>query len=267
MKKTIVFILTLVLLILIPYKTFANSLEWTSTEEINMSKEDNEIEFQLSVDSDKPYAGAEFGIQLSEGVKIKAITYGTEASSAGPTDARGLTWFTFFSGENKFSGEVIVNVTLEYIGGENTSIVVDNISLYNINGSAIDTKAVKPRKVIELHREGATNTVIPPIEPESNSDNINNTLNLEEENSENKNIIENSVKDNTNNKNDNSEVKGEIETDNNSKLDNYIQSNASLKIKVLLTLLIISLGGNVALGYIIIKNKIISRGKVKNEKE
>lgn len=169
MRKAIGFILSLTMIISIPFKAFAENLDWTSTEKIEISKEQNQFEVEFLVNSENPYAGVEFGIQLSEGIKIKSVIYGADASKAGPTEARGLTWFSLFSGSNKFSGQVVAIATLEYTGKENTSIVVDNISLYSTNGSLVDTESINPRKVIEINREGATNVVIPPPVPEDNN--------------------------------------------------------------------------------------------------
>ena len=158
MKKifAIVFSLTIIIIISIPLTVFATNTSWTSTENVILSKKQNTFNIEISVNNPTAYAGAEFGIQCAEGVTIKSIKYSSGTSKAGPVVARGLTWFSFFSGNNNFSDKVISTITLGYAGTQNTSILIDNISIYTKNGTVIDTEMIASKKVITINREGAT---------------------------------------------------------------------------------------------------------------
>jgi hypothetical protein len=169
MRKIFAIIFTLTIIISFPLKAFATNTSWVSTENVTLSKTQNQFNIEIAINNPNAYAGAEFGVQCSDGVTVKSIKYSKDTSKVGPAVARGLTWFSYYSGNNDFSGKVIATIELEYTGNENTSIVIDNIGIYTKNGAAIDTEMLKPRKAITINREGATNPIVIPPEVPSSS--------------------------------------------------------------------------------------------------
>lgn len=294
MKKIITSLVSIVLMLGISLKVYAADTNWASTESVNLTKSQNQFKIEVSVDNKTPYAGGEFGIQCGEGVNIKSVTYSNNSSKAGPTSARGLTWFSFFSGNNDFSGRVKAEVTLEYTGEKNTSVVIDNISVYTKDGAKIETEKFTPRKLIKVNREGADNPVEQPNPPDNggnpgtNPSNPNegsngggansggntntgsstgsngtssqgnvatNASNQNKDNNEDNNSSkneENTSDDKANN--NNGSTKGNDTKNSGDSKDSQNDNNATLS-PVIIVLLIISIGANGVLGYLIIKNK------------
>lgn len=290
MKKIITSLVSMVLMFGISLKVYAADTNWASTENVNLTKSQNQFKIEVSVNNKTPYAGGEFGIQCGEGVNVKSVTYSNNSSKAGPTSARGLTWFSFFSGNNDFSGEVKAEVTLEYTGEKNTSVVIDNISLYTKDGANIETEKFTPRKLIKVNREGADNPVEQPNPPDnggnpgtnpsspnegsngggantggntntgrneansqggvaSNGSDQNKDSNEGSNSPENE---ENTSSDKSNNSD--SSTKGNGTKNSGDSKDIQNDNNATLS-PVIIALLIISIGANGVLGYLIIKNK------------
>lgn len=294
MKKIITSLVSMLLMLGISLKVYAAETNWASTESVNLTKSQNQFKIEVSVNNKTPYAGGEFGIQCGEGVNVKSVTYSNNSSKAGPTSARGLTWFSFFSGNNDFSGEVKAEVTLEYTGEKNTSVVIDNISLYTKEGANIETEKFTPRKLIKVNREGADNPVEQPNPPDnggnpgtnpsspnegSNDGGANsggntntgssigsngtssqgnvatNASNQNKDNNEDNNSSkneENTSDDKANN--NNGSTKGDDTKNSGDSKDSQNDNNATLS-PVIVVLLIISIGANGVLGYLIIKNK------------
>lgn len=292
MKKITTSLVSMVLMLGMSLKVYAADTNWASTESVNLTKSQNQFKIEVSVNNKTPYAGGEVGIQCGEGVNVKAVTYSNNSSKAGPTSARGLTWFSFFSGNNDFSGEVKAEVTLEYTGEKNTSVVIDNISVYTKHGANIETEKFTPRKLIKVNREGADNPVEQPNPPgngenpgtspntpnEGNNGGGNNTggntntgsnTGSNETNSQggvasngsqqNKDEVSNNLEKEGNTSNDksnnsDSSTKGNGTKNSGDSKDNQNDNNVTLN-PVIIALLIISIGANGVLGYLIIKNK------------
>jgi hypothetical protein len=294
MKKIITSLVSMVLTLGISLKVYAADTNWASTENVNLTKSQNQFKIEVSVNNKTPYAGGEFGIQCGEGVNVKSVTYSNNSSKAGPTSARGLTWFSFFSGNNDFSGEVKAEVVLEYTGEKNASVVIDNISVYTKNGSKVDTEKFTPRKLIKINREGANNPVDQPNPPDnggnpgtnpnnpneggngggSNSGGNTNTgsstgskgtssqgnvpsngSNQNKDNNEGSNSSESKENTSSDKSNNNDSLtKGNGTKNSGDSKDSQNDNNALLS-PVIIALLIISIGANGILGYLIIKNK------------
>ena len=292
MKKITTSLVSMVLMLGMSLKVYAADTNWASTESVNLTKSQNQFKIEVSVNNKTPYAGGEVGIQCGEGVNVKSVTYSNNSSKAGPTSARGLTWFSFFSGNNDFSGEVKAEVTLEYTGEKNTSVVIDNISVYTKHGANIETEKFTPRKLIKVNREGADNPVEQPNPPgngenpgtspntpnEGNNGEGNNTggntntgsnTGSNETNSQggvasngsqqNKDEVSNNLEKEGNTSNDksnnsDSSTKGNGTKNSGDSKDNQNDNNVTLN-PVIIALLIISIGANGVLGYLIIKNK------------
>ncbi|MDR2587252.1 MAG: hypothetical protein LBC23_03195 [Coriobacteriales bacterium] len=131
---------------------------------ITLTAEQTEFVIPLTIEHPEPFAGVETAIQCGEGVNITEVTYSINSSQAGPTDARGFTWFALFSGGNNFSGSVIATVHATYAGSENTSVVIDHSSFYTKEGAVFKTLNLPLRQEVVIEREGADNTA-PPLEP------------------------------------------------------------------------------------------------------
>jgi len=287
MKKVFELMFSLIILFSLSITVSAADTTWTSTKEVELPKGQNQFNVQITVDQAKAYAGAEFGVQTPDGVSIRSVTYSQNSSKVAPTEARGLTWFSYYSGNNDFKGKVTATLTLEYKGTENTSIVIDNISVYTKDGTAVDTAKVTPRKIIEISRDGANNPIIP-LEPptdsnsptgSSNTDNTTSntsgTTKLQTtKNSSTKGTNASTVSttsttsttDASNNLNEdqtdlNDDDIDENEEENNS--DNILEANDENTSKaqkdplntIILIVLIISIISNAVIGYFYIKNK------------
>lgn len=138
-----------------------------SASSVTLSHSQTEFQIAFSVRPSGAHAGAEFALQCPDGISVKSVRYGGafgNRSSAGPSEARGLVWFTYFSGKNDFSGEVTATVTFTYSGKSNTSVVLDHVDVFTKNGEMINTQTAGDRRVISIYRDGADNE-IPPIDP------------------------------------------------------------------------------------------------------
>jgi hypothetical protein len=141
-----------------------------TVDAITLAEDQSEFSFSLMLEHPDPFVGAEVAIQCGEGVEITAVTYSPSASQAGPKDARGLTWFGLFSGDNDFAGTVKATIYATYAGDENSSLVIDHASFYRKQGSAFETQNLALRKEIVLNRRGADNTPLP-LDPPDGKDN------------------------------------------------------------------------------------------------
>lgn len=85
-------------------------------QELVIPLDETSFTVELNLGEDKPYAGAEFGMDLSEGIAIKEVNYGIDQDymSIGPVmNSKGAYYFGFFDGENKYVGDYNITMTLE----------------------------------------------------------------------------------------------------------------------------------------------------------
>ena len=163
MKKTLLGMALALLLLWMPTAVQADGDPFACDTTIPMAAGQQEAALTLWVENDGPYAGAEFGLQCGQGVTIEKVTYDQAGlSAAGPTEARGLTWFSFFAGDNRFEGRVTATVTLRYTGEENINIMVQYVSLYKKDGVRIDEELLTPKTNILISRDGDP-TPVPPV--------------------------------------------------------------------------------------------------------
>ena len=163
MKKTIAILLCGMLLLTLPLHAFAASV--FTTDRVPLAKGQTQAEITLTVEQDGAYAGAEFGLQCADGITVESVRFdqGTGSVTA-PTEARGITWFSFFSGSNAFEGPVTATVTLSYAGESDSAVALQYVSIYQIRGGGVDETLLTPQKQILLDREG-DETPVPPLEP------------------------------------------------------------------------------------------------------
>jgi hypothetical protein len=153
-KKSIIMALVLcVPALLAPLQALAATIE--SVSEIALAEAQNEFSLSLAVDQAEAYAGAEFALACGDGVVVKSVSYTEDVMSAGPTDARGFTWFSFFSDENKYSGTVTADVRLAYEGEADAYVAVDHVKVYTIDGGSVVTAKNDVQKTIPVIRQAA----------------------------------------------------------------------------------------------------------------
>lgn len=163
MKKLIMAMLPVMLLLFLSIPVFAAGSISVSNDRIELKQGQNEAVFEVTITNSAAFAGAEFGLQCGEGVTVKEVSYNVQGSKTSPTNARGLTWFSFFSGSNTFTDSVTAKVTVTYSGEQNSSVALQYVSVYHRAGGAVEEDLLQPRQTINLVREGAENTA-PPLE-------------------------------------------------------------------------------------------------------
>jgi hypothetical protein len=127
--------------------------------------------FQITVNSNTPFAGCEFAAVCGDGIKITAVSYSAGgAMTTGPTDARGASHFSFYAANNQFSGAVTATVSFECEGDKNTSVLLYTAKTYTRSGADVTTQAQTINRVIEIRIEGKTNPIDPPDPPEPDPD-------------------------------------------------------------------------------------------------
>ncbi len=128
---------------------------------------------ELNLEEDKSYAGAEFGIDLSEGVVIKEIDYGIDQDymSVGPVmNNKGDYYFGFFDGENKYLGDYTITMTLEKsdetIKEALVSLKALNITRLDENKN-VETDRQSLNEVLTVQFETPQEVWVPEIEKEA----------------------------------------------------------------------------------------------------
>ena len=89
--------------------TYAEAAEITVSESrIELDKAQTEFSFELDIEEDELFAGAEFGITLREGMTLSSVEYlADEIKNAAHTPVvvkNGRAYFGFYSWENVFRG-------------------------------------------------------------------------------------------------------------------------------------------------------------------
>ncbi|MDR1570922.1 MAG: hypothetical protein LBS32_00180 [Clostridiales Family XIII bacterium] len=133
-----------------PLHGFAATI--SSASEITLDGTQSEFSLSVAVEQPEAYAGAEFAIECGEGVAVKSVSYGRDVMSAGPTDARGLTWFSFFSDENEYSGSVSADIALEYAGEADSYVEIDRVKVYTVEGGTVNTAVNEVGRRIPISR-------------------------------------------------------------------------------------------------------------------
>ncbi|MEE1281740.1 MAG: hypothetical protein UHK60_05735 [Acutalibacteraceae bacterium] len=146
--KRLCVIMTVVMLLLfasMPISVFAEENEnkaIVTIDDLTVDKTNASFSFIVNVETDEAYAGAEFGAFCSQGVEITSVESSCD-SLAGPTQANGLVWFSFFDGENSFNGKQSVTVYGSYEVGQESAIRFSDIKIYSINANKYITTTVE----------------------------------------------------------------------------------------------------------------------------
>jgi len=95
-------------------------------------------------ESATPYAGVEFEIQLPNGVSISSVSYSlTDAATNPPMVPPGgqkpnTYYFSCYALENKYAAPLICTVNVTYTGSTETTLTINEIKQYSINGHDTD---------------------------------------------------------------------------------------------------------------------------------
>lgn len=112
--------------------TCAEAAEITvSDSRIELDENQTEFSFEINIEEDALFAGAEFGITLPEGMTLSSVEYIDEdiksVSHTPVVVKNGRAYFGFYSSENVFSGAYdAAKLTFEYTGDEDTEIKLDS---------------------------------------------------------------------------------------------------------------------------------------------
>lgn len=156
MKKICGFLLCM-LFISTSFTAFAAQGAVETVDSLTLAEGQTQVVLPITVSADKPYAGAEFALRCGDGVTVKSISYSSKnISAAAPTQAGGYIWFSYFDGENSFSGDITVSVTLQYSGKKNATVVLHTVSLYTKAGVAVEKETLQLEKQIELRLGGTS---------------------------------------------------------------------------------------------------------------
>lgn len=138
-------------------------------DDLTVDETNASFSFIVNVETDEVYAGAEFGAFCSKGVEITSVESSCD-SLAGPTQANGLVWFSFFDGENSFNGKQSVTVYGSYEVGQESAVKFSDIKIYSINANEYITTSVEDdvdvqiskgaTKITEVEKEDGINIIL-----------------------------------------------------------------------------------------------------------
>ena len=155
--KRLCMIMTVVMLLLfvgMPISVYAEEAENGTTvtvDELTVDETNASFSFIVNVETDEAYAGAEFGAFCSKGVEITSVESSCD-SLAGPTQANGLVWFSFFDGENSFNGKQSVTVYGSYEIGQESAVKFSDIKIYSINANEYITTSVEDDVDVQISK-------------------------------------------------------------------------------------------------------------------
>ena len=181
--KKVSLLLSILIALLLVGSTASAKVE-AAGQKISLTQGQNTFTVKLAVSEGQPYAGAEFALTCNEGVSVQSVTYSKSGSTAGPVIERGFTWFSLFSSDNVYRGEITATLTCSYSGKEDTSIVFDHVDILVKNGVSVDVKTQDIHEIIQIVRESESESprIIPvsgvTLEPNSHYLNLGSTRTL-----------------------------------------------------------------------------------------
>ncbi len=117
--------------------------------EILLEPSGGRYSFTIEIDSQTPYAGAEFGVFCSQGTEITSVTV-SGGSVTGPQAADGLIWFGFFEGSDSFTGTATVTIEGQCQAGADGAIAIQDVKLYTIGAQEYTSTAIDCGTVVNL---------------------------------------------------------------------------------------------------------------------
>lgn len=120
-------------------------------DELTVDETNASFSIIVNIETDEAYAGAEFGAFCSQGVEITSVESSCD-SLAGPTQANGLVWFSFFDGENSFNGKQSVTVYGSYEIGQESAVKLSDIKIYSIKDNEYITTSVEDDVDVQISK-------------------------------------------------------------------------------------------------------------------
>lgn len=158
MKK----IFSIVLVVLLSIFSF---FDVSATEKLSLiqkesSLNDNSFTVKVSLNPEKSFAGVEFGVVCPEGVVIDKVECNMKGSQAGPKVTDNTTWFSIFSGDNDFSGKIILTISGTCNEREALDLNFSNIKVYVKDGVNVITEETSESQIISLNKKSNKNNVV-----------------------------------------------------------------------------------------------------------
>ena len=153
MKKKLCVLICLICLLVIPvHAVDTMPMVFIPATEIEVDQTDGSFSFDIEIQSDDLYAGAELGVICSQGTVITAVS-STDGTVTGPKAAGGLIWFGYFAGEDCFSGTNTVTVQGTCEIGQEGAVAIQDISVYTVGQQNYASTKVDCGVVVNLRTE------------------------------------------------------------------------------------------------------------------
>ncbi|MDR1413092.1 MAG: hypothetical protein LBJ07_04105 [Actinomycetes bacterium] len=170
--KVSVALVSALLIVCTPGASFAADPPATVTAPTTITLGATQTSFQLplTVTSSQPYAGAEFALNLPATISLTSVRYTPVVAvtgqagtgQAGPTPARGLHWFSYFSGANSFTGTLQAIVTLTYTGSASTQLTIDHAEVMTLGKAEVISTMLATNKIVTITRTAPPSNPQPP---------------------------------------------------------------------------------------------------------
>lgn len=108
-----------------------------SADTVTLEEGQQSFTLDINLSEEVPFAGAEFGLDLPEGMtltKVEFLDPAVQAANHTPeVTVEGRTYFGFYTGENSFSGDLLVaRLTFTYTGGSDVAIQLGSSKVVTI---------------------------------------------------------------------------------------------------------------------------------------
>ncbi|MGM9636610.1 MAG: hypothetical protein ACI3YK_01345, partial [Eubacteriales bacterium] len=151
-------VLCLVMLSAVPAFATGSDLSVKVSDRYIAVPDSGTFTFSIELDSGEEYRAADVGLFISDGVEITSVSIDNGASAIGPTEARGLIWFGYFSSQAA-AGKTVLTVSGVCRGAGDWAVKVDSAKITHPDYS---TTQVVCGLVVNLSRDaGAATTTTP----------------------------------------------------------------------------------------------------------
>lgn len=159
MKKLIstVLVVCLVCLFALPAAA-AGDVGYTTPQSVKMNKS-GKASFTIVVSGgEQNYAGAQIEAVAGSGVTIDSVSFNKKGSTMAPQIARGSTYFSLFSDDNVFSGDVTCTVNISYSGTAASQVLIKDLQRYHVLAPGeVNATAANSQKTISVEPYSAGN--------------------------------------------------------------------------------------------------------------
>ena len=118
---------------------------------IDVNKKTGEYSFDIYIDSEEAYAGAELGVFCSEETEISSVSSST-GTVTGPKEVNGLVWFGFFDGKDSIYQETCITVEGTLNTEKEAAILIQDAKIYTIGNQEYKTELLESNVMVELHK-------------------------------------------------------------------------------------------------------------------